>query len=108
MAEQAKHTPGAIRWSQNSDRLRWEDGGHCLAKCASPEIAEALCRIWNAAHKANPENPVAAVEALPDLLAACVFLLKACQQEGMDVIDGPYDAQYVAAATAIAKAKEGA
>ena len=39
------------------------------------DIVNEAARCWVPCHKVNPENPAAAAEALPGLLAACKGLL---------------------------------
>ena len=51
---------------------------HAIPNKANAHLIAAAC---NAVMKVNPENPIAAAEALPDLLEACTTALKMLNAE---------------------------
>ena len=45
------------------------------------------------------------IQASGELLEACKFVFTRCRDDGLDVVDGPYDAEFLHAQAAIAKAE---
>ncbi len=45
--------------------------GHSIGQIYLEFTARLICAAVNACRQVNPKNPIAAAEALPDLLAAC-------------------------------------
>lgn len=69
----------------------------------------SVCQVYSLGRggRATPEAEANAclISAAPDLLAACKFLIGKCHAEGIDVVGGPDEQDFLAAKAAIAKAE---
>lgn len=109
-----RSTPGllAVHFAQtvsvrprNSDLLLARMFG---ARARAEANARLIAAAWNGCVVINPENPIAAAEAMPALLAACKAALAALNQNKTFPADIAAAKKWLGEAIALAEKKEAA